>query len=57
MILAFCMNAAIGQQVKLHLKECGQWEAAEKKIKVNSKAESNHITRANYPRATKAWVL
>jgi len=33
MMLAFFMNAAIDQQVELHLKESGQWEAAEKKIK------------------------
>jgi methylmalonyl-CoA mutase len=33
MILAFFMNAAIDQQVELHLKESGQWKAAEKKIK------------------------
>ena len=32
MMLAFFMNAAIDQQVELHLKESGQWEAAEKKI-------------------------
>jgi len=32
MILAFFMNAAIDQQVELHLKESGQWEAAQKKI-------------------------
>jgi methylmalonyl-CoA mutase len=32
MILAFFMNAAIDQQVELHLKESGQWEDAEKKI-------------------------
>jgi methylmalonyl-CoA mutase len=33
MMLAFFMNAAIDQQVELHLKETGQWEGAEKKIK------------------------
>jgi len=33
MILAFFMNAAIDQQVELHLKESGQWEMAEKTIK------------------------
>ena len=33
MMLAFFMNAAIDQQVELHLKETGQWKAAEKKIK------------------------
>ncbi len=33
MVLAFFMNAAIDQQVELHLKETHQWEAAEKKIK------------------------
>ena len=33
MILAFFMNAAIDQQVELHLKESGQWDSAEKKIK------------------------
>ncbi len=32
MILAFFMNAAIDQQVELHLKESGQWEAAQVKI-------------------------
>jgi len=32
MMLAFFMNAAIDQQVELHLKDTGQWEAAEKKI-------------------------
>jgi methylmalonyl-CoA mutase len=32
MILAFYMNAAIDQQVELHLKETGQWELAEKRI-------------------------
>lgn len=32
MILAFFMNTAIDQQVEKHLKETGQWEAAEKKI-------------------------
>ena len=32
MMLAFFMNAAIDQQVELHLKEDGQWQAAEKKI-------------------------
>jgi methylmalonyl-CoA mutase len=32
MILAFFMNAAIDQQVELHLKESGQWEAAQRKI-------------------------
>ena len=33
MILAFFMNAAIDQQVELHLKESGEWKAAEEKIK------------------------
>ena len=33
MMLAFFMNAAIDQQVELHLKSSGQWGAAEKKIK------------------------
>ncbi len=33
MILAFFMNAAIDQQVELHLKAAGEWEVAEKKIK------------------------
>ncbi len=32
MILAFFMNTAIDQQVEKHLKESGQWEAAQKKI-------------------------
>jgi len=32
MILAFFMNTAIDQQVEKHLKETGQWEAAEAKI-------------------------
>jgi methylmalonyl-CoA mutase len=32
MILAFFMNSAIDQQVELHLKESGEWEAARKKI-------------------------
>ena len=32
MILAFFMNAAIDQQVELHLRETGEWEAAKKKI-------------------------
>jgi methylmalonyl-CoA mutase len=32
MILAFFMNTAIDQQVEKHLKECGEWEAAQKKI-------------------------
>ncbi len=33
MLLAFFMNAAIDQQVELHLKENGQWETAEKTIR------------------------
>ncbi|MDH3440795.1 MAG: methylmalonyl-CoA mutase family protein, partial [Gammaproteobacteria bacterium] len=32
MILAFFMNAAIDQQVELHLREAGEWEAVQKKI-------------------------
>jgi methylmalonyl-CoA mutase len=32
MILAFFMNAAIDQQVEKHLKESGEWDAAQKKI-------------------------
>ena len=32
MILAFFMNAAIDQQVELHLKQSGQWQAAQAKI-------------------------
>jgi methylmalonyl-CoA mutase len=32
MILAFFMNAAIDQQVELHLKEAGLWDDAQKKI-------------------------
>ncbi len=32
MILAFFMNTAIDQQVEKHLKESGEWEAAQKKI-------------------------
>jgi methylmalonyl-CoA mutase len=32
MILAFFMNAAIDQQVEIHLKETGQWQNAQKKI-------------------------
>jgi methylmalonyl-CoA mutase len=32
MILAFFMNAAIDQQVELHLKETGRWDEAQKKI-------------------------
>ena len=31
-ILAFFMNAAIDQQVEKHLKESGQWPAAEKRL-------------------------
>ena len=37
MVLAFFMNAAIDQQVELHLKKTGQWDAAEKKIKEHFK--------------------
>ncbi|MGV6852236.1 MAG: methylmalonyl-CoA mutase family protein [bacterium] len=33
MILGFFMNAAIDQQVEKHLKQSGQWEAAQQKIK------------------------
>ncbi len=33
MMLAFFMNAAIDQQVELHLKETSQWGVAEKQIK------------------------
>jgi len=32
MILAFFMNTAIDQQVEMHLRETGGWEAAQKKI-------------------------
>jgi methylmalonyl-CoA mutase len=32
MILAFFMNSAIDQQVEKHLREAGQWEAAQSKI-------------------------
>lgn len=32
MILAFFMNTAIDQQVEKHLRESGQWDAADKKI-------------------------
>jgi len=32
MILAFFMNTAIDQQVEMHLKETGEWEAAQQKI-------------------------
>ena len=32
MILAFFMNAAIDQQIEKHLRENGEWDAAEKKI-------------------------
>ena len=32
MILAFFMNAAVDQQVELHLRETGEWESAKKKI-------------------------
>ena len=32
MILAFFMNTAIDQQVEKHLKEAGEWEAAQQKI-------------------------
>ncbi len=32
MILAFFMNTAIDQQVEKHLKESGEWQAAQKKI-------------------------
>jgi len=31
-ILAFFMNAAVDQQVEKHLRETGQWEAAQKRI-------------------------
>jgi isobutyryl-CoA mutase len=31
-ILAFFMNAAVDQQVEIHLKESGQWEATERKL-------------------------
>ncbi len=37
MILAFFMNAAIDQQVELHLKEEGKWEKVQKKIKKHFK--------------------
>jgi len=40
MILAFFMNAAIDQQVELHLKEKGEWKAAEKKIKKHFKGKN-----------------
>jgi methylmalonyl-CoA mutase len=32
MILAFFLNTAIDQQVEMHLKSAGEWEAAERKI-------------------------
>ena len=32
MILAFFINTAIDQQVEIHLREAGEWEAARKKI-------------------------
>ena len=32
MILAFFMNSAIDQQIEKHLRETGEWEAAQKKI-------------------------
>ena len=32
MMLAFFMNAAIDQQVEKHLREAGEWDAAQKKI-------------------------
>jgi methylmalonyl-CoA mutase len=32
MMLAFFMNAAIDQQVELHLRESGEWDAAQQKI-------------------------
>lgn len=40
MILAFFMNAAIDQQIEIHLKESGQWEDAEKKISAYFKGTS-----------------
>ncbi len=39
MMLAFFMNAAIDQQVELHLQETGQWREAEKKIKAYFKGK------------------
>ena len=40
MILAFFMNTAIDQQVEKHLRESGQWTAAEKKIDAYFKGRS-----------------
>ena len=49
MMLAFFMNAAIDQQVELHLKETGQWEAAEKKIRKYFKGKKQPYYEGELP--------
>jgi methylmalonyl-CoA mutase len=49
MILAFFMNAAIDQQVELHLKETGGWEEASKKIKAYFADKSRPVYSGDLP--------
>jgi len=49
MMLAFFMNTAIDQQVEKHLRETGEWEAAQKKIDACFAGESRPQYRGDLP--------
>jgi methylmalonyl-CoA mutase len=49
MILAFFMNAAIDQQVELHLRNTGEWASAEKKIRSHFKDKKQPVYAGDLP--------
>jgi methylmalonyl-CoA mutase len=48
-ILAFYMNAAIDQQVEKHLRETGQWEAAERKLAKHFEGHQRPVYEGELP--------
>ncbi|NCF71926.1 MAG: methylmalonyl-CoA mutase [Gammaproteobacteria bacterium] len=49
MILAFFMNTAIDQQVEKHLRESGEWAAAEKKINAHFETRKRPLYEGDLP--------
>src|SRR5215204_4544202 len=57
MILAMFMNTAIDQRVERHLRETGQWEAAEQKIAELYRGRERPVYRGEQPAINDGYGL
>jgi methylmalonyl-CoA mutase len=56
MILAFFINAAIDQQVEIHLRDNGHWDDASKKIEAYFGGNPRPEYVGELPSGMMAWV-